>query len=408
MTGGLDQPRRATGWNGTGRRAAVFGGVGALGFVLQVSLLWFLTAGLRIPVLPATCVAVAVTVVHNFVWHLRVTWRDRSDNTPVAARFLRFVGANGLVSMIGTTTVTALLAAAGLPVLAANAVAVALSSLLNFVLADRAVFAVLVVAALHGGTTTARAAALRPETLAAWSDYVRHTEARIARELATPGRQSPLGDPAGQWRRRAMAGELVLFEGDTRGPDGDPIAIPGGLVHHWAGAVFVRRVTLDALLAELQHPTHRGWLPDDVLAMRVRGQSPDQLRVSMLIERKSVIDVTYDTEHLVSYVRHDATHASSRSVSTRISEVEHAGTTAERRLSAEEDHGFLWRLNAYWRYEQVDGGVLVTCESLSLSRHVPYVIRLVAAPLIDRVARESLSRTLGALRTGLTGAAAIR
>jgi len=61
----------------------------------------------------------------------------------------------------------------------------------------------------------------------------------------------------------------------------------------------------------------------------------------------------------------------------------------------------LWRLNAYWRYEAVQGGVIVECESVSLSRPVPTLVRPVANPIVDRVARESLSRTLGGLLRNL-------
>ena len=68
----------------------------------------------------------------------------------------------------------------------------------------------------------------------------------------------------------------------------------------------------------------------------------------------------------------------------------------------------MWRLNAYWRYVPVDGGVLVVCESLALSRSVPLVVRVVAAPMIDRVSRESLENTLGALRTAYPAATGAR
>ena len=78
--------------------------------------------------------------------------------------------------------------------------------------------------------------------------------------------------------------------------------------------------------------------------------------------------------------------ATARSVATRIEEV--GGS----------DHGFLWRLHSYWRYEEIDGGVLVELESLTLSRDVPSIIRPIAAPLVTRVARESVDRTLAALR----------
>ena len=38
-----------------------------------------------------------------------------------------------------------------------------------------------------------------------------------------------------------------------------------------------------------------------------------------------------------------------------------------------DDHGYMWKLNSYWRYKQVDGGVLVEIESLTLSRDLPYM-----------------------------------
>ena len=126
----------------------------------------------------------------------------------------------------------------------------------------------------------------------------------------------------------------------------------------------------------------------------------DGLRVRMRVERDSIVDVTYDMEHKVRYTRHTPNHATSRSASVRIVQVDAAGTPQEHALPEGQDLGFLWRLNAYWRYMQVDGGVLVECESLALSRSVPLIVRALAGPLIDRVSRESLADTLRALLTG--------
>ena len=62
------------------------------------------------------------------------------------------------------------------------------------------------------------------------------------------------------------------------------------------------------------------------------------------------------------------------------------------------DRGFLWGLNSYWRYQAVPGGVFVELESLTLSRGVPWGVGAVVQPLVDQVARESLTRTLVSLR----------
>jgi hypothetical protein len=96
--------------------------------------------------------------------------------------------------------------------------------------------------------------------------------------------------------------------------------------------------------------------------------------------------VSYDTEHDMQFRRRSATVATAKSVATRIEEV--GGS----------DHGFLWRLNSYWRYEQAPGGVLVELDSITLSRDVPVFVRTIASPLINRIARESTYRTLEALR----------
>ena len=46
-------------------------------------------------------------------------------------------------------------------------------------------------------------------------------------------------------------------------------------------------------------------------------------------------------------------------------------------------------------------GVLIECESVSLSRSVPWVARPIVGPIANRIARESLERTLRSLRAFL-------
>jgi hypothetical protein len=65
------------------------------------------------------------------------------------------------------------------------------------------------------------------------------------------------------------------------------------------------------------------------------------------------------------------------------------------------DHGYLWRMNSYWRYQEVKGGVIVECESLTLSRSIPSLLEYMIRPLIKSVARESMKRTLESFRIRL-------
>lgn len=94
--------------------------------------------------LAATALAVEAAVVHNFLWHERMTWRDRATLPfrQVLGRFLRFQMANGAISLFGNLLMMRLLVGAlHLPVLAANLGAVAICGVLNFLVSDRLVFA---------------------------------------------------------------------------------------------------------------------------------------------------------------------------------------------------------------------------------------------------------------------------
>ena len=77
-----------------------------------------------------------------------------------------------------------------------------------------------------------------------------------------------------------------------------------------------------------------------------------------------------DSEYDVHYGSLDAAHLYSISRSTRIAEIANPGESDERALNAGAGHGFLWRLNTYWRFVQDADGVIVQCEAISLTRDI--------------------------------------
>jgi putative flippase GtrA len=124
-------------------RVSAFALVGCAGFVVQLSALEALTVGLGVPHLLATAGAVEVAILHNFAWHERWTWADRTARAPSGTwrRFGRFHLSNGAVSLVGNLVITAgIVALAGAPLLLANTLAVGACTALNFVAADRLVF----------------------------------------------------------------------------------------------------------------------------------------------------------------------------------------------------------------------------------------------------------------------------
>jgi hypothetical protein len=223
---------------------------------------------------------------------------------------------------------------------------------------------------------------LKSATEQAWQDYVRNTESRRAREISARSAKEPSARPD--------AGAVIVTPLGENGADGSVEVAGGALIHHWRGRVVIPGVTLDDVLRQVRRAPRQS----DVLASKILEDRGDTLRVYLKLTRKELITVTYNTEHLVELTHHGPGRASSRSVATKIAELADAGTPREREKPAGSDMGLLWRLNAYWWYEEVPGGVLVECESLSLSRGIPLLLKPFASGTVDRIARESMARTL--------------
>lgn len=122
------------------QRPAKFAFVGAIGVLIQLAVLEVLTA-LGLHYLWATAFAVEAAVLHNFMWHQRFTWRDRSQSAETGVRLLRFHLSNGTISILGSLLLMRwLVGQFGMRVLLANLLTIAACSVGNFLASDRWVF----------------------------------------------------------------------------------------------------------------------------------------------------------------------------------------------------------------------------------------------------------------------------
>ncbi len=125
------------------RRWATFNVVGIMGVGVQIITLVVLRGWFLMDYLPATALAVEAAVLHNFVWHERWTWVDRttSQDSGRWARLLRFNLTIGVLS-IGQNLLFMELLVGWLEIhyLLANLTSIAFCSVLNFVASDRLVF----------------------------------------------------------------------------------------------------------------------------------------------------------------------------------------------------------------------------------------------------------------------------
>ena len=244
-----------------------------------------------------------------------------------------------------------------------------------------------------------------PETLDAFDHYVKASEARGREELAS--KHNFLWIEALPERDREQnyetlkRGQTVIqrFKG-CRLPG--CAATPDGLIHDWIGIVFIPGGSLAQALAALQDYDHDSdYYRPQVVQSRLLTRSGDSFRIFLRLKQAHVVTVVFDTEYDIQYTLLDGTHAASESRSTRIAEVESAGSSQEHVKPPGDDRGFLWRLYSYWRFYEADGGVYVQCNAISLSRNVPTGLGWIVAPFIENIPRESLRFTLTATRRAL-------
>jgi len=244
----------------------------------------------------------------------------------------------------------------------------------------------LLVAALGAASTLIAAAPAGAN--AAFDFYIAGLESRLARQHGSPD--------------CFLAGANQLTGDDPLLERVAARDFPGALLHHWRGTAVARgarAVDFDRLLRDFRsYPRVFG---PEVMKTAVRREEEDEAQIWMRVRQHHVITVTIDAAYDVTFGRRDARRGFSASKSTRISEIESPGTSAERALDGDQEHGFLWRLNTYWTYEERGGGLYLQVEAVSLTRSIPRGLGWAIRPWVERVPRESLEFTLRAARAAL-------
>jgi hypothetical protein len=247
----------------------------------------------------------------------------------------------------------------------------------------------------------ARAVELKSDTVTAFDRYIRATDARNALDLRD-GRFLAVGALSERERQEAYAqlrkGQIYVRYLRAE-EDEKPIQIPGGLIHHWIGVVFIPGVTLAQVMAELQDYAGQ---PDKykptVRKAKVVERDGNEFKTYRQLYRKQIVTIVINADFDDVYEIPDASHATIRSYSTRIAEVAHPDRPNERELPVGNDHGYVWRFYNYTHIEAKDGGVYEQVESIALSRAVPAVFAWLVNPLMKSIPRDILTQLLNQTR----------
>lgn len=250
------------------------------------------------------------------------------------------------------------------------------------------------IACLAVTISSASAVQLTPETVSAFDKYIASYESqRFQLPAFLESEQTP------QHREQLQKGEVVIFPGKNNGD----IEVPSGLIHDWVGAIFVPGTTLDKVLAVIKDYSHQSQVyAPDIAESRIEShQGNDEFLVFMrVVKSKLMMTDVLNTEHKIRFTRVSPERAYCRSYSTRVSEISNPGSKNEKELPVGNDRGYLWRMYGYWFFEQKDGGVYIEYQSISLSRDVPLMGRLIG-PVLHSLPAESLRTSMEKTRKAM-------
>jgi len=239
---------------------------------------------------------------------------------------------------------------------------------------------------------------LTPQTSEAFQAYIREAEAKMT-PRQDGGEPFLWSDASAERAQQVRKGQIVaqLWVGN------EPVRVPDGLIHDWVGAAWIPGTTVEQTLALVQdYDNHKNIYKPEVIDSKLLSHQGNDFRIYLRLRKKKIITVVLDTEHDVHYTALSRMRWFCRPYTTRISEVEAAGKSNEKRLPPDTGYGFLWRLDSYWRFEQRDGGVYVECRAISLTRDVPKGLGWIIEPIVRKLPGQSLINTLQATRQALT------
>ena len=237
---------------------------------------------------------------------------------------------------------------------------------------------------------TSLAVELRAEAIEEFNKFIASVEMRL--ESRFSGRNFLWSDEFPAVRQQLLKGMVIAQPAQGNGT----VPLKGALIQDWTGAVFLPRATLRDVLSIVQdYDHHSDFYKPDIAAAKIESHQDNEFLVYMrIVKAKLMLSDVLDTEQAIQFIRLDPKRIYSRAYSKRISEVAAPGKPGEHQLPPGHDRGLLWRLYGYWFFEERDGGVYVACESITLTRDIPFGMATLLAPLIRDLPGESMRKSL--------------
>jgi hypothetical protein len=248
--------------------------------------------------------------------------------------------------------------------------------------AFRAVLVAMILAIAMLFPARAFGAELKPETLAAWDQYV--VAANLRLKDHEQGRFLWV-DESPERLQHVRAGEVVVS------PIHAPQSVPGGLIHHWVGAAFIPGARVEDVISVVRnYDRYTEFYKPSIVDARTLSRQPAEDRFSVVVVDKAMfMKRALDSEYRSRFIQVDGTKWYSVAQTTRVQEM-----SEDHRLPDGEGSGYIWRLCTISRYEERDHGVYIETEAMALSRPIPATLHWMVDPIVRRVSRTTLTTSL--------------
>lgn len=215
---------------------------------------------------------------------------------------------------------------------------------------------------------TLQAAELKPETAAAFDRYVKLTEDGFAKHTGFedflwldhhPKEKSMV------WLQQSFVTPMKTLD------QGAEIEVPDGVLQHWLGVVYLENADADHVRGLLMNfAGYKDFFKQQIIESKVTKHDGDQYDFSLRFYKKQFSTVVLNVDESAHYTLIDPTKWRVACHSTRIGEAEHPKNKKklDENRPVEDEAGYLWRLNLYWRVQQADNGCYVEVEVITLGR----------------------------------------
>jgi hypothetical protein len=236
----------------------------------------------------------------------------------------------------------------------------------------------------HAATVTAN-------TLTVWEKYVQQSKIELARQSCDPDHFLSVHGQLAKMEKVRSSENLTVPS-----VQGEMVAVPSGLIHHWIGAIFLPSVRTFDVLAVLQdYDSYAELYKPAMINSKLLSHKPDEFSYRLKLVQKSFgIKAGLLGEFRTTYFHLNERAGYSITEATQLVELQNPGSPSEKPLSMSASHGYIEKVFTIVRYRQFDSGVSVEVESLTLSRGVPASIRWLIAPIIERFSREAMTGTM--------------